>query len=131
MAAAWCFPDERSDRTEALLDELAAGSEAAAPRVFAYEVRNVVVKGLRRGRIEEDDATSFLDLLEQLPIRLLDPPSYGEVFVLARRFDLNFYDASYLELAQRLGVPIATVDNRLAEVASAAGVAQYRPSLGS
>lgn len=128
MASAWCFPDERSARTEALLSALAEDTAAAAPRVFAYEVRNVILQGLRRQRLAENDATQFLCVLGDLPIQLLDPHSYDDVLLVARQFDLSFYDAAYLELAQRLGLPLATLDARLAAAASKAGVRLYEGS---
>ena len=52
VAAAWCFPDERTDFTDAVLDALTSGSmEVLVPHLWAYEVRNSVLMGVRRGRI--------------------------------------------------------------------------------
>lgn len=124
MAAAWCFPDERTEKTQRLLKELAGPSAANAPRLWAYEIRNVVLQGLRRERIGREDAIRFMQSLAALRIRLLDPP-YDEVFGIASRFDLSFYDAAYLELAIREGLPLATLDKRLRSAAEAAQVAVY------
>ncbi|HVK18281.1 MAG TPA: type II toxin-antitoxin system VapC family toxin [Fimbriiglobus sp.] len=49
------------------------------------------------------------------------------VLDLARRHNLTEYDAAYLELAARTGLPLATLDNKLKSAAPAAGVALYQP----
>jgi predicted nucleic acid-binding protein len=125
MAAAWCFPDERTAETQGLLQDLAGQAAALAPRLLAYEIRSVVVKGIRRERIGRDDAQAFLDSFAALRIRLLDPP-YDEVLRTALRYDLSYYDAAYLELALREGLPLATLDKRLHNAAGAAGAILYR-----
>jgi predicted nucleic acid-binding protein len=124
MAASWCFPDERTDLTQRLLNDLAGPEAAAAPRMWAYEIRNVVLRGVRQERLGHKDAAAFLESLTALRIRLLDPP-YGSVFEAALRFDLSFYDAAYLELALREHLPLATLDKRLRRAALAANVAVY------
>ena len=125
--AAWCFPDERTPQTQRLLADLAGPSAALVPRLWAYEIRSVLVKGLRRERIGHEDAQAFLDSLAALPIRLLDP-LYDSVFRTALQFDLGFYDAAYLDLAMREGLPLATLDRQLQKAASAANVALYDDS---
>jgi len=60
LAAAWCFPDERTDYTNAVLQTLSAPAEAVAPRLWAYEIRNSVLMGLRRRRITRTEAETFL-----------------------------------------------------------------------
>ena len=75
VALAWCFPDERTDCTNAVLRVVSTPIEATAPRLWAYEVRNSVLMGLRRKRIGKADAEYFLDSLKGLPIRLTDPLS--------------------------------------------------------
>jgi hypothetical protein len=63
LASAWCFPDERTDYTNGVLQAISSSIEAFAPRLWAYEVRNSVLMGLRRGRISRADAEGFLDSL--------------------------------------------------------------------
>ena len=101
VAAAWCFKDEANEYTESILDAVSAVHEALAPRLWAYELRNTVLMGVRRQRITTIDAQEFLQLLPDSRIRLTDPVYYDEVFVLAERYGLTFYDASYLDLAIR------------------------------
>src|ERR1700733_11701766 len=94
LTAAWCFPDERTEYTNAVLQAISAPLEAAAPRLWAYEVRNSVLMGFRRKRITHAHALEFLESIEGLPIRLADAVSYNGVFSLAERHGLTVYDAA-------------------------------------
>jgi len=118
LAAAWCFPDERTDYSNAILQTISTPLEAAAPRLWAYEVRNSVLMGLRRKRITHADALEFLESIKELPIRLADPVSYDGVFGLANRHGLTVYDAAYLDLAIRESLPLASLDDALCRAAS-------------
>ncbi len=64
LAGAWCFPDERTDYTNAVLLAISSPLEALAPRLWAYEVRNSVLTGFRRKRISHADALEFLESIE-------------------------------------------------------------------
>ena|SRR5437016_1058837 len=108
VAASWCFPDERTDYTNGVLMVVSAPTLATAPRLWAYEVRNSVLMGLRRGRVTKTDAEDFLSSLQGLPISLTDPVSYDGVFTLADLYGLTVYDAAYLDLALREGLPLAS-----------------------
>jgi predicted nucleic acid-binding protein len=127
LAAAWCFPDERTDYTNAVLRIISTPLEAVAPRLWAYEVRNSVLMGLRRRRITRADAQDFLESIKGLPIRLADPVSYDSVFSLADRHGLTVYDAAYLDLALREGLPLASLDHALCKAAVNSGVAMFQP----
>ena len=127
IAAAWCFPDEETPYTNAVLQIVAAPTEAAAPRLWAYEIRNSVLMGVRRKRISHTHAADFMDTLNSLPVRLSDPLSYDEVFALANRHSLTVYDAAYLDLALRQGLPIASLDTALIRAAEQSGVVIFRP----
>jgi predicted nucleic acid-binding protein len=127
LAAAWCFPDERTDYTNAVLRAISTPLEAVAPRLWAYEVRNSVLMGLRRKRITRADAQDFLESIKGLPIGLADPVSYDAVFSLADRHGLTVYDAAYLDLALREGLPLASLDNALCKAAGNSGVAMFQP----
>jgi predicted nucleic acid-binding protein len=127
LAASWCFPDERTDYTNAILGAISAPLEALAPRLWAYEVRNAVLIGLRRKRITHADALSFLVSIEGLPINLIDPSSYDGIFSLAQRLGLTVYDASYLDLAIREELPLASLDSALCKAAISSGVTLFEP----
>ena len=127
LTAAWCFPDERVAYTNAVLQAISAPLEAVAPRLWAYEVRNSVLMGLRRKRITHADAVEFLESLKGLPIQLADPVSYEGVFSLADHHGLTVYDAAYLDLAIRDGLPLASLDDALRKAALNSGVALFQP----
>ena len=83
--------------------------------------------GVRRKRITMADAQEFLTLLKALPIRLRDPQSYDEIFTLAGLQSLTVYDAPYLDLALREGLPLASLDKAMRNAALQSGVALFAP----
>lgn len=122
IAAAWCFPDERADAAERVLDDLPRLG-GVVPAVFRYEICNVLIVNERRGRIDQTDSARFLMRLRDL--RLLRDDAHDEetVISLARGHVLSVYDAAYLETALRRGDSLATLDRDLAGAATAEGVA--------
>jgi predicted nucleic acid-binding protein len=122
VTMSWCFEDEATDAADAALDRL-GNDQAAVPAIWPLEVANVLLVAERRGRLSEAQASRFLELLAELPIEVdgsaTDP---ARVISAGRRHELSSYDASYLILAERLGVPLATLDRRLADAAMRAGV---------
>ncbi len=122
LVASWCFPDERTTYTEAVLDAVSNASDVVAPRLWAYEVHNSVLIGLRRNRITSAHAKAFLEDLRSFRIRLTDPLSYRNVFALADRYVLTVYDAAYLDIAIREGLPLASLDKKLVSAATDSGV---------
>jgi predicted nucleic acid-binding protein len=127
VALAWCFEDEGGDVAEAVLEALRT-SEAAAASLWPLEVTNGLLTAERRGRIPLEDAKRFTRLLLSLPI-MVDPVARRRAFeathALARRHGLSAYDAAYLELSVRLGVPLATLDRSLEDAAAAEGVGVF------
>lgn len=127
VAMSWCFEEEASDYADRVLDALEEG-EALVPSVWPLEVANVLVVAERRGRLKVGESARFLELLQSLPIFVEEvslPRATGAVLSLARELDLSVYDASYLELAMRSGVALATHDQALAKAADAAGVPRF------
>jgi predicted nucleic acid-binding protein len=122
VTMAWCFEDETNRDTEAVLDRL-TDDPAVVPSLWEYEVANVVLMAERRGRLTEFQTTRFVELLGRLPINVdLAPPEITTVLAVGRRHGLSAYDAAYLVLAERDGIPLATQDERLRAAANAAGV---------
>jgi predicted nucleic acid-binding protein len=113
--------------TNSVLRAVSTPVEAIAPRLWAYEVRNSVLMGLRRKRIGKAHAEEFLDSIKGLPIALVDPLSYDAVFVLADRYGLTVYDAAYLDLAVREKLPLASLDSALIRAADQSGVLIFEP----
>jgi predicted nucleic acid-binding protein len=112
VVASWCFPDEFAPNAEAALRRIARET-ALAPALLWFELRNVLLMGERRNRLSEAQTTSFLKYIGELPVEVDRDPDDGVVLSLARAYRLSVYDAVYLELAQRKGLPLATLDNAL------------------
>ena len=124
VVLAWCFADETSDAADRVLDRL-EHDEALAPAIWPLEVANGLRTAERRGRLDLADLARVRELLQALPVQVegvvLDT-ALGEVLDIARRLDLTAYDAAYLALAARRGLPLATVDDRLRRACEQAGV---------
>jgi predicted nucleic acid-binding protein len=122
---AWCFEDEGGPEADLLIERVAAAG-AAAPGTWPLEVANGLVMGERRGRIKPAESAAFVAMIEQLPIvadRATGARALHETMSLAREHRLTAYDAAYLELAMRLGLPLATGDRALGAAAERTGLA--------
>ena len=119
IVMAWCFEDEANDYTDAIQD-LLIDNKAFVPPIWPLEVANVLLVAERRKRISKADSGHFIALLSQLPIEV-EPTDSDRVFhdtlSLARQYQLSSYDASYLEMAIRKGMPIATLDKAIIRAA--------------
>ena len=125
VTMAWLFEDEATRNTEALLDRLKT-EEAFVPTLWTYEVGNVLLMAERRKRITEAQGRRFTQLLESLPISILDShlvSLWSSAVVVARAHGLSVYDGTYLDLAMREGMPLATRDRALRRAARKLGVA--------
>ncbi len=125
IAAAWCFGDEATPQTQAMLRSL-EDVRGLVPALWHFELTNMLIQAERRKRIGADDATALLGFLDSLPIETdSETPALRrrDVWILARRHKLTSYDAAYLELAIRAGLPLATHDQALARAAMECGVA--------
>src|SRR5208337_2673787 len=121
IAAYWAFEDE--DHPDAALAfRQMRTEEAVVPCLWWFEVRNTLVVNERRRRIAESDTAAFLLGLSRLRIRIDRAPDEAAVLRLARNHRLSVYDAAYLELAQREGLPLATLDADLKKAAAGEGV---------
>jgi predicted nucleic acid-binding protein len=125
VTLAWCLSDEASDAADEALGRLER-DEAIAPAIWPLEVANGLRTAERRGRLDLADLPRVRDLLLSLPVQVEGVElrtALGEVTEIARSLDLTAYDAAYLALAARRGLPLATVDDRLRRAAASAGVA--------
>ena len=124
VALAWCFVDEASPAADAALGRLER-EEAVAPAIWPLEVANGLRTAERRGRLDQDDMPRMRELLLSLPVQV-EPvaltEALGEITEAARRLDLTTYDAAYLQLAVRRGLPLATVDERLRRASLVVGI---------
>ncbi|MEI2827167.1 MAG: type II toxin-antitoxin system VapC family toxin [Dermatophilaceae bacterium] len=117
----WLFEDESFPAAEAIQDRLIT-ERALVPTLWRHEVTNALVVACRRQRITQAQVDRFSALLERLPIEESDPAPMAEVSRLALAHRLSAYDGAYLHVAASQGLPLATVDARLAEAATALGV---------
>ena len=121
---AWVYGDETTESVRAVFE--AVGSAGAwAPALWRLEVANVLEMGVRRSRHDAAFRDATLADLALLPIRLdpeTDQHAWGATARLAAGHGLTLYDAAYLELARRRGLPLATLDKALRAAATAEGV---------
>lgn len=123
VVVAWGL-DESSEYSEGVVERLVS-AEALVPGVWPLEFANALSVAERRGRITEAEGVRLRELVMALPISVIpDVVSriVSEVTRLARQHELSVYDASYLDLALREGVPLATLDKRLLAAAQRCGV---------
>jgi predicted nucleic acid-binding protein len=121
IVACWAFADEDHPVADLALDRNRV-DEAQVPALWWFEVRNILIVNERRGRVTDSDTTVFLRHLARLRVAVDRSPVETDVLMLARRHRLSVYDASYLELARRHGVPLATLDKELITAAASAGI---------
>ena len=122
VALAWFFEDENSSAADRVLDLLGV-SEAVVPVIWPIEVGHALLAGERRKRIKPAETARALNQLRSLYIRVEDSPLKVDRLVdLARSEKLSVYDATYLSLAMREGLPLATLDRTLERAAEAVGV---------
>ena len=124
VALAWVYSEET---TEAISEVLARLTDRGAwvPALWRLEVANVLEMNVRRGRHDAAFRDAALADLAVLPISIdaeTDRQAWGATVRLAARHRLTVYDAAYLELAQRRGLPLATLDKELRDAATAEGV---------
>ena len=127
VVMAWCFEDESNGYTDTILECLEEG-EAVAPAIWPLEVGNVLLVAERKGRLGKADVVRFLELVSNLPLFVeQESPKrmLTDIIGLARDLRLSTYDASYLDLAMRSGLPLATQDKLLAKAAKKCGVTLF------
>ncbi|MBV8916271.1 MAG: type II toxin-antitoxin system VapC family toxin [Acetobacteraceae bacterium] len=127
FACQWLFEDESTPEADAALAAIRLGG-ATVPALWPFEITNVLGIAERRGRLTQGGVAGALALLRTLPLHVVAPLTLDEaetVLDLMRRYRLSGYDATYLELAMRLRLPLATKDGDLLVAAPAAGVALF------
>jgi predicted nucleic acid-binding protein len=125
ITMSWCFADESAPYSRSVLQSLSE-TYAEVPPLWIFEVANVLAIGERKQRITAALSHEFVKTLSGLDIRIEQPTAPVasiDLLVLARRYGLSAYDAAYLELARRKGLPLATLDKELIKAASQENVA--------
>lgn len=124
VAIGWCFSDEATPESISLLEKLKLET-ALVPSIWPLEVGNVLVVAEKRKRLKFAEISQCLEILKRLNINVDSETSdraFHEILSLAHSEQLTTYDASYLELAMRKGIPLATKDNELGKIATRLGV---------
>ena len=123
VVTGWYLPEQATAYGQSVATRLES-DKALVPTLWQLELANVLKTACTRGKLDLDTARQILDALSRLPIEIDTSPAPGQrqLFELAMRYQLSSYDAAYLELAMRHGLPIATQDLHLKEAAMAAGV---------
>lgn len=124
VSLTWCFKDQETIATAALLRRLDKES-AAAPAWWLVETANVLGVARRKERVSDEQIKSYLETIRSIDVELVhDGPqrAFDYLLPLALKWGLTVYDALYLELAMRRRLPLATLDEPLRRAAKAAGV---------
>jgi len=130
VVMAWCFEDEGDGYAEAVLESLDS-AEAFVPAIWPLEVGNVLLAAERRKRLTQAAVVRFLALLGGLPVTVeQETPErmLKEIVSLARQQGLSTYDASYLDLAMRFDLPIATLGASRVKAAEKCKVPVFDPA---
>jgi predicted nucleic acid-binding protein len=126
----WFFGDGKPQDLAYASNVLDAMKDAIAlvPATWGLEVANVIARAEAKGLVTEARSEAFLEMLEGVEIEV-DAATFAHALSgtlqLARRYKLSAYDASYLELALRQGIPLATLDADLQNAAKKAGVKKF------
>jgi len=124
VTLSWVYTDEHSAASDALLARV-ADQGAVVPALWRLEIANALQVGVKRKRIDaayrDSSIQIFLRLLIETDLETNDY-AWTTILQLADLYHLTVYDASYLELALRRALPLATRDQDLAVAATAAGV---------
>jgi predicted nucleic acid-binding protein len=120
----WLFASEATPATNRLLDQLSGGAKAWVPTLWHLEVGNVLLGAQRRGRMDKAGIEKFFASLAVYDIEVDSETAaraWSKTFALGEAFGLTMYDAAYLELALRRGVPLASLDRTLVAAMKKAG----------
>ncbi len=125
----WVFRDEASAEGYAALAVISIGG-AAIPALWFVEITNSLGMAERRSRVDGAGLHHAFALLRSLPLTVDEPASLAwsqPVLDLMRTHRLTAYDATYLDLAIRLQLPLATKDRELIAAAPLVGVPLFAP----
>jgi predicted nucleic acid-binding protein len=125
VVCSWILPDERHPIADAAFARLQT-SEAIAPQLLWYEVRNVLMVAYRHQRISFDLVLEGLAKLRKLNISTVAVEDDGVILDLATRYQLSAYDAAYLALSLEENLELATLDKQLIAAAPSAGCSLVR-----
>lgn len=122
---AWVYPSQASGETDALLQEVEAGTIVVAPALWFLEVANGLLAAQRRKLLTASDRKVALEMLSRLRVSIDNDSglaAFHKTSTLAEKHGLSVYDAAYLEVALRRRLPLGTRDAALRSAAKRCGV---------
>jgi len=125
VAIAWVHPAQATPETDAMLDRLAAGDSLVVPALWPLEVANALTVLRRRRKLTLDEARTAIEIIRELPA-VIDHEAAAMAFTrlvdLATQHELTIFDATYIKLATRRQLPLASNDARMKQAAIRSGV---------
>jgi predicted nucleic acid-binding protein len=124
LAMTWLFKDEATPSTTKLLHRLETET-ALVSALWHLEVTNVIAVAERQNRITPAKTDEFIRELNKLDIEIdydATTRAFDHLLPLCRKYHLSSYDATYLDLAHRRKLPLATLDEPLRKAAKKLGV---------
>ena len=129
MAFAWVYPSQATVEADVLLERVRAGAAVVVPPIWFLEVANGLLAAQRRRMLTASERTRALEQMSAMSVRVDDEgvrAAFGRTSALAEEYGLSVYDASYLEVALRRSLPLASRDRAVREAASRRGVDVFR-----
>lgn len=122
VTVAWFIASQADSKTDALLGR-AASEDVHVPFVWRAEFAATLLTLTHNRRLQPARVPAILDEIDRLDlVEDATPPSVRSLIDIGRRNALSAYDASYLELALRLKLPLAARDATLRRAAERAGI---------
>ncbi len=132
VAMCWLLGDGTASARNYAMSVLEAmkaeDSRAVVPVVWNLEVANVIARAEQKGLLVEAQSEAFIEMLAGLDIDIDSDTvatALSDTLQVARRYRLSAYDASYMELSLRSGIPLATLDQDLNKAARRAGIKRF------
>jgi predicted nucleic acid-binding protein len=122
---AWVYPSQSSAETDALLEDVEAGSTVVTPALWFLEVANGLLAAQRRQLLTASERKSALEMLSGLRVTIDEDSGHAafhKTSALAEKYGLSVYDAAYLEVALRRRLPLGSRDGALRSAAKRTGV---------
>ncbi len=125
---AWVYQGQATPETDHLLNEIAAGATVVVPGLWFLEMSNVLLMAQRRHRLTSAQRKAAMEKLSALQLTVDEEGSrnaFGKTSELAEKYGLTIYDATYLELALRRSLPLASRDEALRNAAKQCGLKAF------
>jgi len=122
VVVAWLYAGQATAYTERLLESSGANTLHTC-FIWPAEFANVATVMVKRGILTDALGTQMVQMADTLNLAV-DPQAcdLGALYQISRRYGLSAYDASYLELAMRMNLPLATRDVALMNASQSLGL---------